>query len=42
MVTKEIVLFGTGKYFENYMLCYGSQADKRPVFAVDNDAAKAA
>lgn len=41
MVTKEIVLFGTGKYFENYMLCYGSQADKRPVFAVDNDAARA-
>lgn len=34
---KKIVLFGTGKYFENYMMCYGGEDKKRPVFAVDND-----
>lgn len=33
---KRIVLFGTGKYFQNYMLCYGSLPEKRPLFAVDN------
>lgn len=41
MVKKEIVLFGTGKYFENYMMCFGQDESKRPVFAVDNDIAKA-
>lgn len=34
---KKIVVFGTGKYFENYMTCYGTDSNKRPVFAVDND-----
>lgn len=33
---KDIVIFGTGSYFENYMLCYGSNPEKRPLFAVDN------
>nr|WP_302140945.1 adenylyltransferase/cytidyltransferase family protein [uncultured Schaedlerella sp.] len=37
MVKKEIVLFGTGKYFENYMLCEGMGLGRAPVFAVDND-----
>lgn len=41
MVKKEIVLFGTGKYFENYMMCFGEDEKKRPVFAVDNDVTKA-
>ena len=40
MVKKNIVLFGTGKYFENYMMCYGQAEGKRPLFAVDNDASK--
>jgi len=35
---KDIVLFGTGRYFENYMACYG--VEKKPVFAVDNDPEK--
>ena len=35
---KKIILFGTGKYFDNYMICYG--IDRRPYFAVDNDASK--
>lgn len=39
MVKKEIVLFGTGKYFENYMMC--RREDRTPLFAVDNDVAKA-
>ena len=34
---KESIIFGTGKYFENYMACYGLEAGKRPLFAVDND-----
>ena len=34
---KDIILFGTGKYFENYMACYGLETGKRPLFAVDND-----
>jgi len=37
-MSKEIVLFGTGKYFENYMMCYGTEARRYPVFAVDNNA----
>lgn len=41
MVKKDIVLFGTGKYFENYMECCGQEAGRRPVFAVDNDPDKA-
>ena len=36
MVKKAIVLFGTGNYFENYMLCHGLEERKRPLFAVDN------
>ena len=39
MVQRDIILFGTGKYFENYMMSYG--LDKPPLFAVDNDAEKA-
>lgn len=34
---KDIVLFGTGQYFENYMWCYGADERQRPIFAVDND-----
>lgn len=41
MVKKDIVLFGTGKYFENYMLCEGGELGRVPLFAVDNDPAKA-
>lgn len=41
MIKKEIVLFGTGNYFENYMSVYGQEEGKCPVFAVDNDPAKA-
>ncbi len=41
MGKKDIVLFGTGKYFENYMLCYGQEEFGRPLFAVDNDVTKA-
>lgn len=37
MVKKDIVLFGTGKYFENYMSVYGQEEGRQPVFAVDND-----
>lgn len=36
MVKKDIVLFGTGNYFENYMMCHGLEVRKRPLFAVDN------
>ncbi len=36
MVKKDIVLFGTGKYFENYVECHGQEAGGRPAFAVDN------
>lgn len=39
MVKKEIVLFGTGKYFENYMMCRGE--GRKPIFAVDNDMTRA-
>lgn len=38
MMQKKIVLFGTGKYFDNYMMCYGQE--KPPLFAVDNDPLK--
>lgn len=34
---KDIILFGTGRYFENYMLCYGADERRRPMFAVDNN-----
>lgn len=37
MVKKDIVLFGTGKYFENYMICEGGGLGRTPLFAVDND-----
>lgn len=37
MVKKEIIVFGTGKYFENYMACYGLEREKHPLFAVDNN-----
>ncbi len=40
MVKKDIVLFGTGKYFENYMMCYGQQKGGKSLLAVDNDPAK--
>jgi len=33
---KKVVVFGTGKYFENYMDCYENDESKRPLFAVDN------
>lgn len=36
MVKKAVVLFGTGNYFENYMLCHRLEERKRPLFAVDN------
>lgn len=36
MVKKDIVLFGTGNYFENYMLCEGGELGRTPMFAVDN------
>lgn len=39
MVKKQIIVFGTGKYFENYMACYGLEQEKRPLFAVDNNPA---
>lgn len=38
MAEKRIILFGTGKYFDNYMMCYG--VDRKPYFAVDNDTSK--
>lgn len=38
---RDIVIFGTGKYFDNYMMCHGEEAGKRPIFAVDNDRSKA-
>lgn len=41
MVKKDIVLFGTGKYFENYMLCEGGELGRAPLFAVDNNPSKA-
>ena len=40
MVQKNIVLFGTGKYFENYMLCEGGELGRIPLFAVDNDSSR--
>ncbi len=36
--TQKVILFGTGKYFDEYMNRYGSQ--KKPAYAVDNDSAK--
>jgi hypothetical protein len=33
----QIVLFGAGRMFENYMSCYGKKYP--PAFAVDNNAA---
>ena len=41
MAKKDIILFGTGKYFENYMLCEGGELGRTPLFAVDNDPARA-
>lgn len=38
MIKKDVVLFGTGKYFENYMMCKGFF--EKPLFAVDNDLSK--
>lgn len=38
---RDIVIFGTGNYFDNYMMCHGDEAGKRPIFAVDNDVSKA-
>ncbi len=38
MIKKDVVVFGTGKYFENYMMCKGFF--EKPLFAVDNDASK--
>lgn len=35
---KNIILFGTGRIFDNYMMCYG--VDRKPYFAVDNDTSK--
>jgi len=35
MTEKEIVLFGTGVYFENYMMCH--RLDGKRLMAVDND-----
>lgn len=40
MVKKNIILFGTGKYFENYMLCEGGELGRTPLFAVDNDSSR--
>lgn len=34
----DIILYGTGKYFENYMACYG--VDRKPLFAIDSDESK--
>ena len=36
--TQKVILFGTGRYFDEYMKRYGSQ--KKPAYAVDNDSAK--
>jgi len=33
---KDVIIFGTGSYFDNYMDCYENDYDKRPLFAVDN------
>lgn len=41
MAKKDIILFGTGKYFENYMLCEGGELGRTPLFAVDNDPVRA-
>lgn len=38
MTEKKIVLFGTGAYFENYMMCH--RLDGKRLMAVDNDASK--
>ena len=40
MFKKNIILFGTGKYFENYMLCEGGELGRTPLFAVDNDSSR--
>ncbi len=40
MSKKHIILFGTGKYFENYMLCEGGELGRTPLFAVDNDSSR--
>lgn len=40
MIKKDIILFGTGNYFENYMSVFGQEEGKRPIFAIDNDPAK--
>ena len=37
---KDVVVFGTGSYFENYLMCCGDNSEKRPLFAVDNDTEK--
>lgn len=37
---KDIVVFGTGKYFENYMVFHGENPEKKPLFAIDNDLKK--
>lgn len=37
---KDVILFGTGSYFNNYMDCYENDSDKRPLFAVDNSPEK--
>ena len=39
MIRKNIVVFGAGKYFENYMMCYGADKRSCPIFAVDNNRA---
>ena len=41
MAKKDIILFGTGRYFENYMLCESGELGRTPLFAVDNDPARA-
>lgn len=38
MIDKKIVLFGTGAYFENYIMCH--RLDGKRLMAVDNDASK--
>lgn len=39
MISKDIVIFGTGNYFENYMECHG--LEQKPLLAVDNEVEKA-
>jgi len=40
MRKKDIIVFGTGEYFENYMVCNGPETGRMPAFAVDNDPAR--